>query len=833
MSDQLKAYIEGEKQQVLQDKIKEKYEQKVAALSDSIKEMEKAGKSKEEIKTALKEQKAGLIAQAVNEALYDLNVTRKVGKTIQTYTYNQLNNHDDQGIRDEFHNIVSGFETKADADITKAINTYYDKKTAVSGKTKGAVVAAISLEKPDFEGTNSETDRLNEILKTRQGILDKGKSERADIIGDRSDSYKLRTSLADKMTSPEDGKIQDYDDGHLFDGDQIWWGDKKDYTDANNPTRWRLNGMLYAQDIFAGGGTAGQEAMKKGIEEPYKLYYRLIGDSRLTSEDLESGMAMKSYFEEALKYLPGTKSHRVIGTIAGLLRLTDQTLKEPGMHKQYETYLRENFEQLKNPDYATSEEKQLKFLFGLQSPAELFRLNKDWKTEFNKIDHMTDPDAEGAQIDDYPGTFSDNKNNKTRWQLNGYLYATKLFGGPVDLEYKRAVAMFHDQWDGNSFNQDHIERKKVPDGKDGFGLGDYLPVAEQYTKHDQVKGLIAGLLKMTDELSDADQAKMYRKYLDTYFKKLSLDDTEDYQMMLLSSIRPPSEAAKELQENMRNDLLRLMIEATKQHNLFKFSEKLTSPFAPKAETLDTVTYTKLSRDAKGEIDKFIKARAEATLKDLQENYNTFSEKNAKAREPLYKQTELDTLKASIKSVAKDLLTAKGVDEKGELADGVNGKYLETLFAAEKAASGLTDEITAKNKAINEIASGKRPKQELPTAPAKGSGGGGESAESGGEEQDPIKNEWKDAERIKPIIGDYEGKLIIDSSSKTDKVVARNYKGDIVTTIPNGAEVVRTKKNAEILARRVQSLNFVMVEYKGKRVYVPEEQMYKTEDYYAS
>ena len=832
MSDQLKDYIEGAKQQALQDKIKEKYEQKVASLSDSIQAMEKAGKSKTEIADALKEQKSRLIAEAINEALTDLKVTRRVGNKDLTYTYNQLNNHSDPGIREEFQKIVSGFEAKADADITKAVNSYFAKKTAVSGKTKGAVVAALSLEKPDFDATNNETERLNDVLKTRQGILDKGKSERADIIGDRSDSYKLRTSLADKMTSPEGGKIDDYDDGHLFDGDQIWWGDKKDYTDANNPTRWRLNGMLYAQDIFAGGGTAGQEAMTKGIEEPYKLYYRLVGDSRLTSEDLESGMAMKSYFDDALKYLPGTKSHRVIGTIAGLLRLTDQTLKEPGMHKQYETYLRENFDQLKNPEYATSEEKQLKFLFGLQSPAELFRLNKNWKTEFNKIDRMTDPTAEGAQIDDYPGTFSDNKNNKTRWQLNGYLYATKLFGGPVDLEYKRAVAMFHDQWDGNSFNQEHIERKKVPDGKDGFGLGDYLPVAEQFTKHDQVKGLIAGLLKMTDELPDAEQAKMYRKYLDTFFKKLSPDDSEDYQMMLLSSIRPPSEAAKELQENMRNDILRLMIESTKQHNLFKFSEKLTGPFAPKAETLDTVAYTKLSRDAKGEIDNFIKSRAEATLKNLQDNYNAFSEKNAKAKEPLYKQSELDTLKASIKSVAKDFLTAKGVTEKGELADGVNGKYLETLFAAEKAASGLNDEIAAKNKAVDEIASGKRPKQDLPTASAKGSGGNGESSEKP-EEQDPIKNDWKDAERIKPILGDYEGRLIIDSSSKTDKVVARNYKGDIVTTIPNGAEVIRTKKNAEILARRVQSLNFVMVEYKGKRVYIPEEQMYKSEDYYSS
>lgn len=832
MSDQLKAYIEGEKQQVLQDKIKEKYEQKVAALSNYIKELEKAGKNKDDVKATLKEQKAGIIAQAVNEALYDLNVTRQAGKSIQTYTYNQLNNHSDPDIREKFQAIVSDFNTRADSDIHKAIDAYYAKKTAVSSKTKGAITAAISLEKPDFDGTNSETDRLNEVLKTRRDILDKSKTERADIIGDRSDFYKLRTSMADKMTSPEGGKIDDYDDGHLFDGDQIWWGDKKDYTDVNNPTRWRLNGMLYAADIFNGGGSSGAEAMTKAIEEPYKLYYSTIGDSRLTSAHLEDGMAMKSYFDDALKYLPGTKSHRVIGTIAGLLRLNDQVLKKPGMHKQYETYLRENFEQLKNPEYATNEEKQLKLLFGLQSPAELFRFNKDWKTEFSKIDHLTDPTAQDAQIDDYPGTFSDDKNNKTRWQLNGYLYATKLFGGQVDLEFKRAVSMFHDQWDGNSFNQDHIERKKVPNGKDGFGLGDYLPVAEQYTKYDQVKGLIAGLLKMTDGLPVENQAKVYHKYLETYFKKLSLDDAEDYQMMLLSSIKPPSEAAKELQENMRNDMLRLMIESTRQHNLFKFSQNITGPFLPTAETLDTDTYTKLSHDAKAEIDAFIKTRADITLKNLQDNYNSFSEKNAKVKEPLYKKAELDTLKASIKSVAKDLVTAKGVTQKVELADGVNGKYLETLFASEKVAFALNDQIVAKNQAIDEIASGKRPKQDLPNDGAKGSEAVSKSPESG-DEQDPIKNDWKDAERIKPVLGDYEGNLIIDSSSKTDKVVARNYLGDVVTTIPNGTEVIRTKKNTEILARRVQSLTFVMVEYKGKRVYIPEQQMYKSDDYYTN
>ncbi len=833
MSDQLQAYIEGEKQQVLQDKIKEKYEKKVAALSDSIKEMEKAGTSKDAIQTALKEQKLAIIAQAVNEALYDLKVTHKVGQPIQTYTYNQLNNHSDQNIRKAFQKIIVDLEAKAAVDITQAVNTYFAQKTAVFDKTKGAVAAALSMEKPDFDGTNAETARLSDMLQKRQGILEKGKSERAEIIGDRSESYKIRTSMADKMTSPTGGKIDDYDDGHLFDGDQIWWGDKKDYTDANNPTRWRLNGILYAADIFNGGGTAGQEGMNQAIEEPYKLYYSSFGDSSLTSADLEDGMAMKAYFDDALKYLPGMKSHRIIGTIAGLLRLTDQTLTAPLMHQKYEAYLRDKFSQLKNPEYASNEEAQLQLLFGIQSPAELFHFNKNWKTEFGKIDHMTDPTAEGAQIDDYPGTGSDNKENKTRKQLNGYLYATKLFGGEVDLEYKRAVAMFHDQFDGNSFNQEHIERQKVPDGKDGFGLGNFLPQTEQYTRHEQVKGVIAGLLKHTNDLPANSHGKMYRTYLETFFQALQPTDTEDYQMMLLSSIKPVNEAFAELHETMRNNVHRLMIEATKQHTLLRFSDTITTPFSPQSETLDPDDYTRLSRAAKAEIDQFIKFRADFTLKNLQDNYIAFSRKNTKAKEPLYKQGELDALNTSIKSVATDLFTAKGVTGKGELADGVNGKYLETLFAAEKAASGLNDQISAKNKAIDEIASGKRPKQDLPSVTAKGSGGAGESVETAGEDADPIKDDWKDAERIKPVLGDYEGRMVIDSSSKTDKVIARNYLGDIVTTIPNGTEVIRTKKNAEVLARRVQSLTFVLVTYKGKNVYIPEQQMYKSDDYYTN
>lgn len=840
----LSKFIEAEKSGVLRDKAKENYDKEVAKLADRIKELQDGGRTAEQIKQTLREERTAIIIKAVNDALRELKVKYKENGQEKQVTYLYLKNTAGEPYATKISEIFDPLFEQSDKDVNAALDTYLRESSVASGKVVSALNALPEVGKPfDPNAENAETQRLKEVLDARQGDLDKSKSNRAELIDDRAGAYKLRTSIADKMTSPQDGKIDDYDDGHLFDGDQIFWGAKKDMTDENNPTRFLLNGYLYANDIFAGGGADGQAAMEKAIEEPYKLYYRTIGDSRFTMEDFESGMAMKSYLDDARQYIAGPSSYRVLGVVASLLRLTDKNLRNGDLRKQYEEYLRENFSKLGKGDYNT-EEKQLKYLFGLQSPAEFFGLNNKWKADFSKIDHLTDPDAPGAQIDDYPGTYSDNKNNKTRWNLNGYLYANYLFSGKnqgkVDAEFARAVKMYDMQdedWDTTDevFLQEHLERSPA-EGKDGFALGPYLSTAEQYTKHEQVKGVIAGLLKLTDDMSDADQSKAYSKYLNIFLKRLSTEDEEDYQMMILSGVKGPDEAMKDLKESSRSDVLKLMIKATTQHNQFKFKEETTKAFDPEAPTLSSQAYEQKSLGAKTEIDGFISDRSTKARKNLELNYNALVEQNAALKTPLYQQADLDELNKSIKAIAKELVEAKKVTKETDLIGAINGKYLETLFGAEKSYFMVMDQIDAKKKAVEETSKGKRPDQKLPENTEKPKTVAeiqGTAEPAAPEVVDPVKAEWKDAERKTPVLRDYVGQLVVSTTSGTSEAEARNEKGDVIYKIPNGTEVKRDEKDAKLDARSIQSLTYVRVSYRGKKVYIPEEQMYKRDDYYSS
>ncbi|MCC6643281.1 hypothetical protein IT411_00875 [Candidatus Peregrinibacteria bacterium] len=835
----LSKFIEAEKSGVLKDKAKENYDKEVGKLADRIKELEAGGRTSDQIKQTIKEERTVMIIRAVNDALRELKVKYTENGKEKQVTYLYLKTIAGEPYAGKIAGIFDPLFEQSDKDTTTALDTYLRETSAATGKVVSALGALPEVGKRfDPNAENTETQRLKEVLDSRADVLDKSKTSRSEIIQDRAGAYKLRTSIADKMTSPQGGKIDDYDDGHLFDGDQIFWGAKKDMTDENNPTRFLLNGYLYANDIFGGGGADGQAAMEKAIEEPYKLYYRTIGDSRFTMEDFESGMAMKSYLDDARQYISGPSSYRVLGVVAGLLRLTDQMLRNGDLRKQYDEYLRENFSKLGKGDYNT-EEKQLQYLFGLQSPAEFFGLNNKWKGDFSKIDHLTDPDAPGAKIDDYPGTYSDNKNSKTRWNLNGYLYANYLFygksQGKVDAEFERAVKMFHDHWDGNLLEQEQIE-KKAEGNTDGFGLGSYLSAAEQYTKHEQVKGLIAGLLKLTDDMSDTEQAKAYSKYLNIFLKRLSTDDQEDYQMMMLSGIKGPDEAMKDLKENSRSDMLKLMIKATSQHNQFKFKEDTTKIFDKDAPTLSSEKYEQKSREAKTEIDEFIKERSNRARKALEQNYNSLVEKNAALKTPLYQQADLDELSKSINATAKELIEARKVTKENELIGAVNGKYLETLFNGEKSYFMIMDQIDAKKKAVEETAKGKRPDQKLPENSQKPKTvaeiQGTADAPEVQAEVDPIKADWKDAERKPPDLRDYVGQLVVSTTSGTSQAEARNLKGDVVFKIPNGSEVKRDEKDAKLDARYVQSLTYVRVSYRGKKVYIPEEQLYKRDDYYS-
>lgn len=825
---ELADFLEAEKNGKFKEKVQENYDKKIADLSERIKTLESQNKSSQEIKDALKKEKAKILKEAINQALKDLKIQRKVNGKMEPISYMEIANHSDPEIRKKIDEIYNAFDAKIGADLDKAVDEYTKQKSVASGKAKeGLLAIPPALSPTDLDKANEETAHLQEVLDKRKGIIAKSKGERAEIMIDRTEGYKARTGLADALTSPQGGKIDDYDDGYFG-----------DYNDNDNPTRWRLNGFLYAQDIFAGGGVAGQQAINEAIKEPYKLYHTTIGDSRLTMKDLEGGMSLKSYFDIAKQY---TTFDRVIGVIAGLERLADQKIGNTDLLKRYKAHLKEKFEELKAQDKVHNEEKQLQVLYGVKSLAEFIGANANWRNDFNKFDQMTDPDAPGARITDYPGTFSDNKNNKTRWQLNGYLYSVYLFKGKsqpaANAEFDRAVTMYKKSGIvDEDFTQAMIEKK--PEGKkDGFGLGGYLSEAEGYTKHEQVKGVIAGLLKQADDISDSAKSKAYRKYLDSKLKGFSLEDSEDIQMTVLSTVVSPEEAEKEQRSDKHTEIMESVIEATKQHNQLllekKFKDRLEKD--PLEQSLDDLN--KLGAEIKTELDSFTKNRSDVALHTMQTKYDTLVTNNGKLKTPLYGAPDLNPLAKAIEDNAKDFAKAKAIQKEADLKKSVDEKYLVKLTEAEKTYFNISEQLDAKLKAVQDQANAKAPDQDKPlpnTVPVSP----GSSVEPGGDkpvEADPYKAAWESAPRIEPHLKDYQGVLIADSSSTTEKVIARDWKGNKVAELSNGTELVRTEKDAKLPARRVEYLNFIRVhrpnDLNNHGLWIPEEQLFKREEYH--
>lgn len=826
---ELADFLESEKTGKFKEKVQENYDKKITALSERIKTLEAANKSEREIKEELKKEKAKILKEAINQALKDLKIQRKVNGKTEQISYMQIANHSDPEIRKKIDAVYNDFDAKIGADIDKAVDEYIKQKTVASGKAKeGLQAIPPALTPTDLDAANAETARLQEVLDKRKGIVAKSKGERAELMPDRSEGYKARTSIADALTAPKGGIIDNYETDYKF------WS--KEVTNEKNPTRYRLQGFLYANDIFAGGGAAGQQAMNEAIKEPRKFYVDHWPD-KLTVEDLESGMAMKSYFENAKQY---SSFERVIGTIAGLERLADKNIGKPELLKRYKEYLKEKFAELKAQDKVHNEEKQLQHLYSLKSLAEFIGATSNWRADFSKFDQMTDPDAPGAKITDYPGTFSDNKNNKTRWNLNGYLYSVYLFKGKsqpaANAEFERAVTMYKKSGlIDEDFTQEMIEKPREGK-KDGFGLGPYLREAEGYTTHEQVKGVIAGLLKQADEISDSAKSKAYRTYLESKLKGFSPDDSEDVQMTILSTVVSPEESEKEQRVDKHTEIMEAVIEATKQHNQLqlekKFKEKLEKD--PLAQSLDDLK--KLGAEIKTELDSFTKNRADIALKTMQTKYDTLVANNGKLKTPLYDAASLNPLAKLIEDNAKEFAKAKAIQKEGDLKKAVDEKYLTKLTEAEKNYFNISEQLDAKLKAVQDQATAKAPDQEkIPnTVPVSG---GGSKVEPGGDkpsEDDPYKAGWESAPRVEPHIKDYQGVLIADSTNPNEKVIARDWKGNKVAELSNGTELVRTEKDSKIPARRVEYLNFIRVhrsnDLNNHGLWIPEEQLFKREEY---
>lgn len=813
----------AEQSKKLQDKVQESYDNKLKTLSNKITQLETQGKSQDDIKAAIKAEKAKMIQESIDQALRELKINKRDNGRSEPVTYLDLVNSPEVSAKIE--PIFKYLNNKADADVDAAVDQYFSKKGVATQNAKGGLLAIPkATQTTDLDSANPETAKLQDVLDRRKGILEGNRAKRNEVLGSKAEAYKTRTTAIDSFTSPEGGKIDDYDDG-------IW---PNGINDFNAPTRLKLNGFLYANDIFAGGGKAGDVAVQKALEEPYKLYYRLIGDSRFTIKDLEQGMNMKSYFEDASKY---TTLDRPAGVVAGLLRLADQNLKDANIHNRYVEYLRQQFELLKAPDKAQNEDLQLKHLFGIKSISEFLNIDPSWKEQFAKIQSLTDPDRSGPDvISDYPGTGKDNRENKTRYNLNGYLFSQYILSGRgegmVKTQYDRAYKMF-DNFGiiDKDFTQKHIEDgdSKILNDKRGFGLGKYLPQAEAFTKNETVKGAIAGLLQHSEVIPHKDGVP-YKAYLLNKFKLINNEDSEENQLMFLSTIRHPGEFAKEMTEDYRTYLIESMLKATQQHNKLVFKPEWQATFDPQKDNADLEALKKRGTAIKLEIDNFVSSRADAALKDLEDKYKVLKTNNDVQKKPVYDESTLSAVRLKVENLAKQLVGAKGILQVAELGQAIDGKYLSTLSNAEKEYQTLGKELDAR---IAQVKSGKAIGGGSGSKTSTGGSGGvsagpSEGGEKSPESTDPYKANWSKAERVDSGLQNYQGAMVTNSGAD-GKVIARDFQGTPIATLKDGVEVNRTEKDSGEKSRYVENLHFVRVTLPasiagGKKAWIPEEQL---------
>lgn len=790
---------------------------------DEIEKLEKKGKDTTKIKEQLKTKKEKMAKKAIDKALKAANVKiKKNGKEVQASYMDCVNSGNDT-IKYRIKKLHDSLAEKYEQRVDEAVDQYKQEAGTASGKTKTRLQKLPKPLERDFDAENEETAQLEETYKKRQdSIIAKSKTERETVL-ERGEDYKARMEIANKMTSPVGGIIDDFDDG--------WFGDEKD---ATSITRQLLNGTIYAQDIFHGGKGGGKSAMEKAAEEAKLLFESSMWDHIFTREDLEEGMQMRVYLAEA-KDSP----HPVCqGVMAGLLKIADKSIADPEVKRKYKKHLEAAF---KKAGQLTGEDAQLRELFKIKPISEFMEIDPEWAKKIQTIEDLTNPNRSGDDvIDDYPDTENwendedmTNEYNKTREALNGYLLAvnTMRSSGAMEKEYKRAFAMF-EEVAGDMFEWEHLEKPEKPEDpdEDGFGLAAYLSEAKTVTKSYRVMGFYAGAKKLAEGMGNDE----YREYVDGVLKNLSTDQGEEAQMAILSTIKSPEVAKDKMRIDAHESILDSAIEATKQHNLYKLPDALRKkldidPTEKNDEgdyKMSLEDYKNLADEVKGSINTFIDTRINDKKNglrvNLQDRFNTLLENNKKLKEPLFDKDEIKEVRDEAKEISEEFAKAE-VDMKKTLAKIVAEGNLTQLTNAEKQHLALSEKIDSMLQEIEDEAKNKDTDKQTTTptpGPTPGPGGGPSSGPSE-KVSDKYFDSWKNGETVTPNLGSYVGALTLDSHVPSGKVNVRGGNGEVIKAVPNGTEVTRTDADSKIQGNRVNGVTFIRVHWNGKEVWVAE------------
>jgi hypothetical protein len=579
-----------------------------------------------------------------------------------------------------------------------------------------------SLEGQDYQGRtfdfknqiNPEIERLEELKKSREErVHDKSRESLGLLKEDQSLRWRNIRASIDTKTDPrnDDAQIPDYEGWS-------WFGEDEN---VENSVRHGLNGYLYANNIFFGGGSEGRAASDKAFEKAVQLYDESDAgitnlDSYFSQKHLDSNFGLKGYLNDAAGY---TKFDSVKGTIAGLLKLADENIPNKDQHKKYTDYLRAEFTKLSGKEYQKSEEKQLELLFKIKSPIEITGRRSDWRLAFGKMEDITDPTKDDALIDDYPGTGDDDADNPTRHNLSGYLYAAYIFNGG-DADGQKAANSIMDEAHTLFKNSDEGIFNVGTAFEDSFlkenmGLGPYLKEAEGYTKSEKVKGVIAGLLKMTEEMpedNDAEKAKKisYKKYLHEQLDLINSDMDEDAQFGIIAGIASPDQLIKENNEKDAVTLAEQILSIYQQHPDFKFNNKDLLAFIDgKTEEKSAQEQYEFQQNLKSiaaaEIMVFTHLRSGQHMVDLPAILFQIKSINKQLKKPYFSEEEIKSLEDQNKLLINRFQDQYKIPPIKTLEKRIEDKDLENLYSLEQESFQQLNYLSQRLTEVNEVKAG--------------------------------------------------------------------------------------------------------------------------------
>ncbi|MGL5830603.1 MAG: hypothetical protein ACRCZE_00455 [Candidatus Altimarinota bacterium] len=672
---------------------------------------------------------------------------------------------------------------------------------------------------------NPEIKRLEELKKSREEVLGKSRESLNLLKEDQSLRWRNVRSEIDLKTDPQndDAQIPDYEGWS-------WVGEDEN---VENPVRHTLNGYLYANNIFFGGGSEGRVASDKVFAKAVELYDNSDDgitnlDSYFSQKHLDSDLGLKGYLGEASEF---SKFDSVKGAIAGLLKLADENIGKKDEHKKYSDYLRSEFKKLSGKEYQKSEEKQLELLFKIKSPFEVIGRRNDWRIAFGKMEDLTDPTKDDALIDDYPGTGKDDADNSTRHNLSGYMYGAYLFNGgdrdgqkAADSVMDEAHKLFKNSDEGlfnagTAFEDSHL--------KDNMGLGPYLKQAADYTNSEKVKGAIAGLLKYTEEMSEDESAEkskkqFYNKYLHEQLDLISPEMDESAQFGILSGILSPDQLIKENTEKEAITLADQFLSLYQQHPDFKFNNKDILAFIENKvgeQTADEQLefQEKLKVAANTEVMVFTHLRTTKHMVDLPSLFHQIKATNLQLKPKYLSDEEIQSLEDQNKALIDRFAKNFAISPIKPLEKRIEDRDLESLYNLEQESFQQLNLLSERLTEVNEIKAGKR-KVEVNPATA---------AAVIPELLDPYESGWANAEDVSSNLGNFTGTLEVRSSSETETVKARTHEGKIFGSgLISGTEVTRTEEDAKIPAKKVENNIFVLVTYKGEKIWISEDYLFE-------